>query len=58
MKERVRFVAEYEWGHYTMTELCERFGISRKTGYKILGRREEEGLAGLAERSRAPHRDR
>jgi putative transposase len=38
-----------------MTELCERFGISRKTGYKLYRRYQAEGLAGMAERSRAPH---
>src|SRR5260370_35111907 len=39
----------------SMTELCERFGISRKTGYKLLRRYREESAAGLLERSRAPH---
>jgi transposase InsO family protein len=39
-----------------MTELCERYGISRKTGYKWLARFEAEGAAGLVDRSRAPHR--
>ena len=38
-----------------MTELCDRFGISRKTGYKWLARFTEEGLPGLADQSRAPH---
>ena len=38
-----------------MTVLCERFGISRQTGYKYLWRYREEGLSGLADRSRAPH---
>jgi putative transposase len=37
-----------------MSELCERFGISRKTGYKWLARFAEEGLPGLADQSRAP----
>jgi putative transposase len=55
MKERARFVAECERGHYSMTELCRRFGISRKTGYKVLARWEAEGLEGLEDRSRAPH---
>lgn len=54
MKERARFVAEWERGHYTMTELCERFGVSRKTGYKRLDRWEAEGIDGLRDRSRAP----
>ena len=31
-------------------------GISRKTGYKWLGRYREQGPEGLVERSRAPHR--
>jgi putative transposase len=56
MKERARFVAECERGHYSMAELCRRFGISRKTGYKLLARWEAQGVAGLADRSRAPHR--
>jgi transposase InsO family protein len=56
MKERARFVAEYERGHYAMSELCRRFGVSRKTGYKILDRWEVDGPNGLSDRSRAPHR--
>ena len=36
-------------------ELCRRFGISPKTGYKWVERYREEGLAALAERSRRPH---
>src|SRR5437879_4468012 len=55
MKERVRFVADAERGLYSMSELCERYGISRRTGYKWLERYEAEGPAGLKERSRAPH---
>ena len=34
MKERVRFVTDWERGLYSMTELCARYGVSRKTGYK------------------------
>ncbi len=37
-----------------MTELCERFGTSRKTGYKIMARYEERGPEGLRDQSRAP----
>ena len=53
-KERYRFVQEHETGLWTMLELCERFGVSRKTGYKILGRYEEQGDDGLKDQSRAP----
>jgi transposase InsO family protein len=37
-------------------ELCRRFGISRSNGHKWLRRYLAEGRAGLAERSRRPHR--
>jgi len=40
----------------TLTELCERFGISRKTGTKWRDRFRSDGEAGLSDRSRAPKR--
>ena len=39
----------------SMTELCQWFQISRKTGYKWVKRFRTEGEAGLADRSRRPH---
>jgi len=56
MKERLHFVADWDRRLYTVTELCARYGVSRKTGYKWLARYADVGVAGLAERSRAPHR--
>jgi hypothetical protein len=41
---------------FTMTELCERFGVSRRIGYKWLARFTEDGKRGLVNRSRRPHR--
>ena len=38
------------------SELCRRFGISRNKGHKWLKRYAVEGRAGLADRSRRPHR--
>jgi transposase InsO family protein len=55
MKERLGFVLEVERGERTVSELCRVFGISRKTGYKMLGRYRELGAAGLEDLSRAPH---
>lgn len=55
MYERTKFIAAVEAGEFSMAELCRRYGISRKTGYKWLRRFESEGLAGLAARSRQPH---
>ncbi len=42
-------------GEETVTALCRRFGISRKTGYKRINRCKVWGYAGLGDRSRAPH---
>jgi transposase InsO family protein len=55
MKERQQFIIDYQSGLYSLSELCARFGISRKTGYKWLARFEQAGLAGLSDHSRAPH---
>ena len=55
MDERLRFIHDHRDGYYEMTELCERYGVSRKTGYKWLARFEEDGKRGLTDRSRAPH---
>jgi putative transposase len=56
MEERKQFIDDQRLGLYDMKELCARYGVSRKTGYKWLERFEEEGRRGLANRSRAPHR--
>lgn len=54
MEQRGRFVEEFDSTLYTVTELCERYGISRKTAYKWLNRWSQEGEKGLQDRSRAP----
>jgi putative transposase len=56
VKERLAFVHDLASGHWSMTELCERYGVSRPTGYKWLVRHATEGCAGLDDRSRAPQR--
>lgn len=56
VNERVQFVAAAEQGLYRMSELCERFGISRETGYEWLRRYRREGVDGLKDRSHAPER--
>ena len=53
--ERKRFVLELESGE-RMAEVCRRFGISRKTGYKILERWKAQRDAGLLDRDRTPLR--
>ena len=56
VEERERFIADDRLGLYTRTELCARYQVSRKTGYKWLGRMAEGGRAALRDLSRAPHR--
>jgi transposase InsO family protein len=55
MDQRLQFVIDYSRGLWSVTELCDRFGVSRKTGYKWIERYEVEGPKGLADRSRRPH---
>lgn len=55
MDQRVAFIADWLRDEWTMTELAERYGISRKTAYKWVDRYAEDPAQGLAERSRAPH---
>ena len=50
MEQRQRFVALAMSDQFTISELCEQFGISRKTGHKWIGRYAQFGSAGLAER--------
>lgn len=55
LDERLRFVARLRDGD-SMTDVCRDFGVSRKTGYKLLRRYETEGLAALKDQSRRPLR--
>jgi len=54
MRERREFVEMALNEGVNKSELCRRFGISRKTGYKFIRRYTEEGPGGLGDRSRRP----
>ena len=67
MKERLRFLKDYQLKLFGLGELCAHYGISRKTGHPVVcpagnrrasgkwvGRFREEGLPGLADRPRRP----
>jgi putative transposase len=56
MEIRMQFVFDWKRNDVTMTELCMRYKISRKTGYQWLRRYQTRGAEGLRERSRRPHR--
>jgi transposase InsO family protein len=53
-QQRVEFVTAAKRGTQPFRSLCEEFGISRPTAYLWLHRYEQQGLLGIAERSRRP----
>lgn len=53
--ERLRFIERRAAGEESHVASCRQFGISRKTGYEVIGRYEAYGKDGLRDRSRAPH---
>ena len=54
---RVRFISLVERNLLPFAQVCARFGISRKTGYKWLQRFRAAGAVGLLERVRRPGQD-
>lgn len=54
MDQRTAFIAEYLEDYLSIADLCEFYNISRKTGYKWIGRYEREGAGGLEERTQRP----
>ena len=55
-EQRLQLVNTFIAGDSSMVDLCLRYGISRKTAYKWYHRFLEEGLEGLKDQSRAPHK--
>jgi transposase InsO family protein len=55
MDQITRFVLLAQTDRFSITDLCEQFGISRKTGYKHLNRYALDGLKGLQPRSHRTH---
>lgn len=55
LDQRRNFIHDLLSGHWSMSELCARYGVSRPTGYKWLGRHRAGGATALADRSHAPH---
>jgi transposase InsO family protein len=54
MDQRVKLIQQWQEGE-SIAALAEMYEVSRKTIYKWIDRHEEEGSAGLQDRSRAPH---
>jgi putative transposase len=54
IKQRKEFVDSYRSGQWSMSYLCQHFGVSRPTGYRWVNRYDPEDLHSLHDRSRAP----
>lgn len=54
-EQRQRFLEDYQLNYYTITELAERFNISRKAAHKWINRFKKYGQDGFHELSRRPH---
>jgi len=54
MDQRTQFIADFLRECLSITDLCELYNVSRKTGYKWIERYLRSGPAGLEERSRKP----
>jgi transposase InsO family protein len=54
MDQRTLFISDFLREILSVTELCQLYGISRKTAYKWIDRYLRAGPAGLEERSRRP----
>lgn len=56
VEQRLRFLLDVWHKEATISALCRRYEISRKTGYKWLKRYGKEGsIAGLKDQTRRPH---
>jgi transposase InsO family protein len=54
-RERLKFIGDWLKGEFSFSDLCSRYGISRKTGYKLINRYKEEGEQALRPRTHARH---
>src|SRR5262245_554076 len=54
MDQKMQFIADYLRQTLSIVELCELYGVSRKTGYKWITRYRKHGPLSLEQRSRQP----
>ncbi len=51
-EQRENFLRDHQLNYYALSDLAERYSISRKTAYKWIDRYHEHGKEGLADQSR------
>jgi transposase len=55
ISRRFNLIHEREWTGHTVSIICSRYGVSRKTYYKWKNSYKQKGIDGLSDLSRRPH---
>ena len=55
ISRRFNQIHEREWTGHTVSIICSRYGVSRKTYYKWKNSYKQKGIDGLSDLSRRPH---
>ena len=55
IRTKFNLIREKEWTGETVSNICKRYRVSRKTYYKWKSRYEKKGIEGLSDISRRPH---
>jgi transposase InsO family protein len=55
IRKKFSLIHEKEWTGHTVSIICKRYGVSRKTYYKWNNRYKQKGIEGLSDVSRRPH---
>ncbi|MGA9150705.1 MAG: helix-turn-helix domain-containing protein, partial [Candidatus Nitrosopolaris sp.] len=55
IRTKFHLIHEKEWTGDTISNICKRYGVSRKTYYKWKNRYKQKGIEGLSDISRRPH---
>jgi transposase InsO family protein len=55
IRKKFTLIHEKEWTGDTISSICKRYGVSRKTYYKWDNRYKLKGIEGLSDNSRRPH---
>lgn len=54
MDQKIQLIADWQSQNFSLTDLSQKYGISRPTVYQLVERYEQLGIEGLKEQSRAP----
>ena len=54
MEEKIRFIRAWKSEQFSVTELCESFGISRTTGHLLINRYKEKGELAFSQEAKTP----